>query len=74
MRHISEFLAAGLAEVGVMSMEEILESSMEAYHERLAICLEAGIPEAEAKRTAQNELVEWVRKHAPKSVDTESQA
>jgi len=57
-----------------VTSEEMLESSMEAYHERLAICLEAGIPEAEAKRTAQQELVEWVRKHAPKSVDKDSQA
>lgn len=57
-----------------MTREEILESSMEAYHERLAICLEAGIPEAQAKLTAQQELVEWVRKHAPKGVDTDSQA
>jgi hypothetical protein len=74
MRHITEFLAAWLAEIGAMSREEVLDSSMEAYEERLAICLDSGIPESEARRTAQRELAEWVRKHSQKSVDPDSLA
>lgn len=41
-----------------MTREEFNESNMEAMEERLAICLESGVPYAEAVMTANKEFID----------------
>jgi hypothetical protein len=60
MKHISEFLPTieDIAAGRLMTRDEFNETNMEAMEERLAICLEAGIPYAQAAMTANKEFID----------------
>jgi hypothetical protein len=46
-----------------MTREEFNESNMEAFEERVAICLESGISQGTALMTAQNEFNARLKKY-----------
>jgi hypothetical protein len=46
-----------------MTREEFNESNMEAFEERVAICLESGISQGTALMTAQNEFNARLQKY-----------
>ena len=46
-----------------MTREEFNESNMEAFEERVAICMESGIPQGAALMTAQSEFNARLQKY-----------
>ena len=65
MKHISEFLPTidEIAAGRLMTREEFNASNMEAFEERVAICMEAGISQGTALMTAQTEFNERLKKY-----------